>query len=255
MFKSLTLRDDVDLYYQESGDTTGPALIWLHGFSGNHLSWWRQMPEFSAFHNFAIDQRGFGLSEDRTDGPGPAAFVADLIELMDHHNLDDVVVIGHSMSGWPTTSIASQYPDRIAGIVLSGTPGGIIDAETHGRLLDEGAGSLPTVDPLTAAESYLKNSIKALNLHAPDEFTDIRPTLERLPCETDTILANNIPVLVIAGEADGFMPAPAVEHVSRQLNDAPVEIVSGAGHSVNEHKPTEFTNRVQQFLQHKVPVE
>src|SRR5713226_1542507 len=38
-------RPDCDLYYEVTG--TGPALIFAHGLSGNHLSWWQQVPYFS----------------------------------------------------------------------------------------------------------------------------------------------------------------------------------------------------------------
>jgi 3-oxoadipate enol-lactonase len=30
------------LYYERAG--SGPAIVFLHGLGGNHLSWWQQMP-------------------------------------------------------------------------------------------------------------------------------------------------------------------------------------------------------------------
>ena len=69
----------VDLCYESHG--SGPAIVFAHGRGGNHLSWWRQVPAFSANHRcVTFDQRGWGLSE----GPGrtrqnPATVSADLV--------------------------------------------------------------------------------------------------------------------------------------------------------------------------------
>ena len=36
----------IELYYETHGQ--GPALVFAHGGGGSHLSWWQQVPEFSA---------------------------------------------------------------------------------------------------------------------------------------------------------------------------------------------------------------
>ena len=36
--------NDIDLFYETHGE--GPAIVFLHGRGGNHLSWWQQVPHF-----------------------------------------------------------------------------------------------------------------------------------------------------------------------------------------------------------------
>src|SRR5262249_49374764 len=46
-----------------------PALLFLHGAGGNHLSWWQQVPVFSEeYRCVTLDQRGFGRSPDVPGG-------------------------------------------------------------------------------------------------------------------------------------------------------------------------------------------
>jgi pimeloyl-ACP methyl ester carboxylesterase len=246
MLERVTI-DGCDLHYQTTGD--GPPVVLLHGFSGNHLSWWQQIPSFAEeYRCVAPDQRGFGRSVDREDGPGVAAFPDDLAALLDHLGIDRVALVGHSMSGWTAASFATQHPDRVAAMVLSGTPGGLIPAERHRELMEAGAGGLPDVDPLTPERAFLEESIAALNDHGPAEWTDVRPTLDGLPLDPDVILDAGVPVFAIAGEADAFMPGPAVGALSERLDGCPYEVVEGAGHSSNFERPDAFNRRVRGFL-------
>ena len=239
--------DGFDLHYQTAGE--GPPVVFLHGFSGNHLSWWQQIPSFADdYRCVAPDQRGFGLSVDVEDGPGVAAFPDDLAALLDHLGIDRAALVGHSMSGWTAASYATQHPHRVAALVLSGTTGGLLPVERHHELMEVGAGDLPEVDPLTPETEFLEESIAELNGHGPAEWTEVRPTLDELPLDADGILDAGIPVFAVAGEADAFMPRPAVEALSDRLDGCDHEVVAGAGHSSNFDRPSAFNRHVRAFL-------
>src|SRR5262249_32815745 len=121
------------LYYERTG--TGTPLAFLHGLGGNHLSWWQQVPYFMmrGFECITLDQRSFGLSPDPDDlfckAPG-----SDLAGLLDHLKIDRVVLVGQSMGGWTIVGCALERPDRIAGLVMADTPGGIITPAMRERL-------------------------------------------------------------------------------------------------------------------------
>lgn len=234
----------IDLYYQTVGD--GSPIVFLHGFSGNHLSWWQQIPAFAAdYHCLAPDQRMFGRSTDRPDGPGASAFVDDLAALLDHLHIDRATIVGHSMSGWTAASFTSQFPDRVTALVLSGTPGGLVSPARHETLqVDET--DLPTVDPLSPALAFLEDAIAAHNTNAPPTFSDIRPVLENFPIEADRLAT--VPTFFIAGEADPFMPPPAIHEISDRVQGATATVIEGARHSVNFERPTAFNRHLVEFL-------
>ncbi len=152
------------------------------------------------------------------------------------------------MSGWTVTSFATQYPERVTALVLSGTPGGLINRARHQTIRDEHENTLPDVSPLSQEHSFLSESITELNEHAPDDFDDIHPTLDALPIDPATIENANFPVLIIAGEADHFMPRAGIAAVKENVPKAQSTVIHDAGHSTNEEKPTVFNQYLGEFL-------
>ncbi|MEF8842829.1 MAG: alpha/beta hydrolase [Haloarculaceae archaeon] len=243
--------DGVDLFCGVHGD--GPPLVLLHGFSGNHLSWWQQVPAFEgSYRCLAPDQRGFGLSADAPEGPGASAFVDDLEAVLDRvagAAADGrVALVGHSMSGWTAAAFATRYPDRVAALVLSGTPAGLLPRERHEAILAEvGEVPDPDPDPLDPGRAFLSESIAELNRHAPPSFEEVHPVVERF--ETDPDRLADVPTLAIAGEFDPFMPPRAVEALADRLADVSTVTVEGAAHSANYERPGAFDEVVGTFLE------
>ena len=241
--------DGVDLFCAVHGD--GPPLALLHGFSGNHLSWWQQVPAFEdSYRCLAPDARGFGLSADAPDGPGASAFVDDLEAVLDGVVGDDgrVALVGHSMNGWTAAAFATRHPDRVAALVLSGTPAGLLPRERHAELLAE-AGDVPDPEPLDAERAFLSASIAELNRHAPPSFEEVHPVVERF--ETDPDRLADVPVLAVAGEFDPFMPPLAVEALADRLADVSTATIERAGHSANFERPEAFNEVVGRFLEER----
>ncbi len=55
----------IELYYERHGNEGAPAVVFLHGAGGNHISWWQQVPRFiDRYHCVTIDHRGFGNTAD-----------------------------------------------------------------------------------------------------------------------------------------------------------------------------------------------
>jgi pimeloyl-ACP methyl ester carboxylesterase len=227
----------------------GPPVVLLHGFSGNHLSWWQQVPTLAASYRvLAPDQRGFGLSVDGPDGPGPSAFVDDLESVLG--DLVDecdgrIALVGHSMSGWTAAAFATRHPDRVAALALSGSPAGLLPRERHAELLTE-TGTVPNPDPLDPERAFLSDSIAELNRHAHPSFDEVHPVVESF--ETDPGRLVDVPVLALGGEFDPFMPPRAVEALADRLEDATTAAVEGAGHSANFERPEAFNEAVGTFL-------
>jgi 3-oxoadipate enol-lactonase len=233
----------IDYYYQDIG--SGPPVAFVHGFSANHLSWYQQVPTFRADYRCVVpDQRRFGRSVD-TAGAGVAAFPDDLAALLDHLGVEETALVGHSMGGWTVGSFATQHPERVTALVLSATPGGLISPDRHERLMAQG--EPPEADPLTPEAAFLADSIDGLNRDKPPSWAETRPPLDELPLDADTIVDADIPVLVVAGEADEFMPAPAVDAVGEHLG-AETAVIENAGHSAYFEQPKPFNGVVESFL-------
>jgi 3-oxoadipate enol-lactonase len=246
MLESVTIGDaGFELSYQDVGE--GPPVALAHGFSANHLSWWQQLPAFAeSYRCIAPDQRRFGRSADPTD-LGVAAFPDDFGALLDELGINRAILLGHSMGGWTVGSFASQHPERVAALVLSASPGGLLPPERHRELVEAGAPEIPDVDGPAPDLAFLEEAIAELNRDAPPDWDTVRPILDDLPLDATTVRESDIPVLVVVGEADPFMPTPAVEAVAERLG-AEVAVIEDAAHSVYFEQPEAFNRAVLDFL-------
>jgi pimeloyl-ACP methyl ester carboxylesterase len=128
---SIARLEDADIYFEVHGD--GPPMVFVHGASGSHLSWWRQAPFFSQRYSCVIyDQRGFGRSAARGDyeAADANALGRDLKGLMAHLGFDrDIVLLGNSLGTLPVLDFACSRPEQVAALILSGGYGGLRSAE------------------------------------------------------------------------------------------------------------------------------
>jgi pimeloyl-ACP methyl ester carboxylesterase len=136
------------LYYESHG--TGPALLFLHGFTLDHRMWRRQKAALAkAFRVVTYDARGFG----RSALPSTDAYrhCDDAAALCDHLGLERVIAIGHSIGAHQMLEFALCRPDRVAGwasICLSGLAG------------------IPFTDDLTTLFGALRQTARAEGIEA-----------------------------------------------------------------------------------------
>jgi pimeloyl-ACP methyl ester carboxylesterase len=109
--------DGVSIAYTVSGEGS-PALVFIHGWMCDQTFWSAQIEEFSQTNTvLTIDLPGHGLSGmDRDDWP-LLAFGADVQKVVEHLDLDEIVLIGHSMGGSTALEAARLMPDRTLGVI------------------------------------------------------------------------------------------------------------------------------------------
>jgi len=128
--------DDVRLFFTDDGTGDVP-LLFVHGYSADSHDWSWQLPHFAPDHRtIAVDLRGHGASSAPADGYTTARFAADLVALLDHLGIAQVVAVGHSMGGSIVSALAVEHPERVAAIVA---------VDPAYLLPDEVAGSLAPV--------------------------------------------------------------------------------------------------------------
>ena len=95
-------------------------MVLIHGFGSNTYTWRRNVDELGRrFRVFAIDLKGFGLTEKPKDGQYHlSAYTEHLLAFLDELKLEKPVLVGNSMGGAVALRLALLYPDRVGGIVL-----------------------------------------------------------------------------------------------------------------------------------------
>ncbi|MBC7885623.1 MAG: alpha/beta hydrolase [Saprospiraceae bacterium] len=109
--------DGVKIAYQDSGDGD-TCLLFIHGWAINKEYWQAQVEYFNKrFRIVTIDLPGFGESgKNRTDW-SVEKYGKDISKVLTELKLNNVILIGHSMSGAIIVEAALKNPDKIIGIV------------------------------------------------------------------------------------------------------------------------------------------
>jgi pimeloyl-ACP methyl ester carboxylesterase len=89
-----------------------PILVFLHYFGGSSKSWNKVINLLSAdYHCFALDMAGFG-HEPALSEPSITLIAKNVEEQLDLKEIDDYILIGHSMGGKIALQVAADLSQR-----------------------------------------------------------------------------------------------------------------------------------------------
>ncbi len=214
----------MELFTRTWGSSSAPAMVLLHGVTGNSGTWAEFAPRFAdRWHVIAPDQRGHGRS-----GPAEAysfdLFGDDLHGLLDAHGIEQAVLVGHSMGGVVAYRYAERHPERVAAMVLEEAPapmplGRELGPRPEGELDYDWAVRAPI--------------LAELNDPGPD--WPVR------------LAAIAVPTLVVAGGPRSHLPQADIATMAGFRPAARLMTID-AGHLVHETRPDEFAAAVEDFL-------
>ncbi len=109
--------DGVSIHYRVYGSGT-PTLVFVHGWSGDQTYWKMQVEHFAARHRVVtLDLAGHGNSGDQRKTWSIPAFAEDVVAVVDHLALDEVILVGHSMGGPVVLESACRMPSHVTALV------------------------------------------------------------------------------------------------------------------------------------------
>lgn len=255
-----------------------PRLVLLHGGAQNAHTW-DTVALALGVPLLALDLPGHGHSDWRDDGAyGPANLAADVAVAVAAHVDGPVPVVGMSLGGLTAMVLAARHPNLVAHLVMIDiTPG--VNAQKAKAVIDfvDGPQSFPSLEDLVArtiehhptrSESSLRRGVlhNAHQLedgswqwrydrrgHArssdgvlPEGVADGTPALSPLWDELESVSA---PVLLVRGGISPVVDDDDVAELRRRQPEAAVEMVDGAGHSVQGDRPIELAALLRTHLQ------
>ncbi|MFC8789385.1 alpha/beta fold hydrolase [Streptomyces cinereoruber] len=118
-------RDGVRLSCRDWGGSGTPVVL-LHGLAGHAGEWDAVASALSPRHRVvAVDQRGHGASERRPRDVSRAAYVADVVAVLEGLGLRRPVLVGQSLGGHTAMLAAAAHPGLFRALVLvEAGPGG-----------------------------------------------------------------------------------------------------------------------------------
>ena len=115
----LTTTDGTEIYYTEQG--SGRPIVLSHGWPLSSDAWQVELKIFAdaGYRVIAHDRRGHGRSSKTYQGNDMTTYAKDLAELVEHLDLEDVVVIGHSTGGLQAALWAGDHPGTVDAVILN----------------------------------------------------------------------------------------------------------------------------------------
>lgn len=238
---------DIRMYYETQG--LGEALLLIMGLGGHILDWGWTLPEELAKHYQVImfDNRGAG----RTDQPaGPYSIkqmADDTVGLMDAIGLKQASLFGVSMGSMIAQEIALNHSGKVAKLVLGCAhaggdiqvkPAPEIEAYLQPRtdLTLQGAlwWSAPAGYPpefIYAHPEIVERKIQA-NMSYPCQLHAYEAQLAAFKAYDSHSHMSSIktPTLVITGRKDVLIPPENSRILARQIPNARLLEINGAGH-------------------------
>lgn len=247
-------REGVDV----AGPEDGRPIVFVHGAAFTRAMWAPQREVLAdEFRVISPDLPGHGARSD-ADFRLEAA-VERLDRVVDAHADGGVLLVGLSLGGYVSTAYASRSPDRVDGLVLSGSSANPVDSLAT---LTRAVGGLSR---LATRSDRIEGGVRKLAARwvrkrglppeqereliesgfYPRQFgvagrelagRDFRGALAEYPG----------PVLVLNGEKD-LVNRRAEERHAAAAPDGRIEVLEGAGHTCNLHRPDAYTSAVRRF--------
>ena len=211
--------------YRESGDPSAPPLVALHALGKNAESWDQVAASLGEKYRFlALDQRGHGGSA-RTSTYSFELMCDDLLHFVNALNLEQFILMGHSMGGTVSYLFAETFPSRIERLIVEDTPPPFPEKSIE-------IPSEPS-DPLPFDWLVVPSILHQLNEPDPNWWA-------RLP-------KISVPTLIIGG-GSSHIPQNKLLEVSKLIPACDLVTIENAGHHVHESNIPAFLAAIQRFL-------
>jgi pimeloyl-ACP methyl ester carboxylesterase len=254
---------DVRCYYELLG--SGDPLLLIPGLGTTAALWEPAVGELSQqFSLVLFDNRGVGRSVAKCTPHMLSDLAVDVIELMDHLQLDRAHIMGLSLGGIIAQQVAIDHPSRVDRLVLVSCGnrfGPYLRQVAH--LLARALRHFPpeyfrrTVELLGTGPEYFDahaDEIEKKIALAVKQGIGRGAVARQLRClaatdgaqrPDDRILA---PTLCVGCEHDTMIPARYVQQMSREIPESEFLLVPGSGHNPFLERPEFIVPRVIEFL-------
>ena len=131
----ITVKDGTTIYYKDWGNPSGKVVTFSHGWPLSSDDWENQMFFLASkgYRCVAHDRRGNGRSSQPWEGNDMDTYADDLNVLLEHVDLKDVMMVGHSTGGGEVARFLGRHgTDRVSKAVLvSATAPGLVKSDDN----------------------------------------------------------------------------------------------------------------------------
>ncbi|WP_201830068.1 alpha/beta fold hydrolase [Microvirga zambiensis] len=269
---TIKTKDGTEIFYKDWG--SGQPIVFSHGWPLSADAWDAQMMFFGerGFRVVAHDRRGHGRSSQTWTGNDMDTYADDLAAVIDHLDLKDIVLVGHSTGGGEVAHYIGRHgTKRVAKAVLVGAvPPLMLKTEANPKGL-----------PIEVFDDIRKNTYEnrsqffydlsvpfygynrdgakvsegiRMNFWLQGMQAGIKPAYDCIKQfsevdYTEDLKKFDIPTLFIHGDDDQIVPIVASAMISSKIvPNATLKVYPGGAHGLAQLEPDRFNNDLLAFI-------
>ena len=240
----------------------GKPVILLHGWLGSWGLWQETMAYLGRYYRtYALDFWGFGESGKKRETYAVQDFVSLVNQFMEQLGIMHAPLVGHSMGGTVSLSVAIRYPERVSKVVVVGSP--IVGSSLAVPLKLAGMRpiafmlfnmmgtfrfAMKMASPIICRDERFADMMdRDLSRTTVESFllsiaslrrTDLRPMLDQI----------KIPAMGMYGDRDVIVHPKQWQPMLKGIPHAQIERFPLDGHFPMLEEPQDFSERLKAFL-------
>jgi sigma-B regulation protein RsbQ len=254
----------------ERGNPDGRPMLFAHGFGCDQSLWRFVTPAFEPeYRVLTFDYVGAGGSDrsayDAERYATLDGYAADILDICRALDLDDVVLVGHSVSATIALLASIREPDRFRDLILVTPSPRYVDDPPEYR----GGFSRQDIDGLL--EMMDMNAIGWAAYLAPvvmgnPDRPELAADLEATFCSIDPVMARQfaevtfradnradlarvtVPSLIVQCSNDAVAPMDVGRYLDRHLPDSTLSVIQATGHCPHVSNPEETVAVIRDYL-------
>jgi len=242
---------------------SGKPFLILHGFLGMSDNWKTLGNKFAEdYEVHLIDQRNHGRSFHSNEF-SYSLMVSDLKNYIDHYQLENCILLGHSMGGKTAMQFALNFPEIINKLIVADIAPKTYPAHhqyilkalsevdfTKQKSRKEVEAILSNYIPESGVIQFLMKNIYRKEKNELAYRFNLSVLSEKYNEVVTTFQSSNTfnkPTLFIKGAKSNYITTDDEVLIKQNFTDIHIETISEAGHWLHAEKPLEFYNKIMQF--------
>jgi pimeloyl-ACP methyl ester carboxylesterase len=235
-------------------------VIAVHGWFGDHRTYSAMFDllDEKRFSYAFVDIRGYGNSRNLEGACTVGEIASDVVRLADQLEWSEFHIIGHSMGGKAVQKVAIDAGSRIKSVVaVTPVPAIALPFDDATFAIFESACENDDVAAEIINQStgnrlsarWVSNTLKrAREISRPEAFRSYMRSFIRDDLSVGSA-AVAAPIMILAGEHDGGVPADMLRAVMTSLfPSAKIELIGNSGHYPMEETPVWLTTHIEEFM-------
>ncbi|MDP7581935.1 MAG: alpha/beta fold hydrolase [SAR324 cluster bacterium] len=254
------------LYSRKVGEN-GPDFVVLHGLFGSGKNWRSFAGSLEEdFQVWTLDARNHGDSP-HADSMSYQQMAEDVVRFFDENELENVILLGHSMGGKTAMQLALQFPDRIAALIVVDIAPVCYDYQQKQLKLIEAMQGLHLAVEMSRSDIEKKLALKIpekrllsflmTNLYRQNGQFQWRIGLEQIAAGMPYLLnypeLNSVfkgPVQFIGGENSAYLKFEYHALIRKKFPESRITMLKNCGHWLHVEQPAAFQKTVNEFLRY-----